>query len=104
MMTDQRIIAGTVNADGSTAHGAGFSVSRVSQGHYQISFRPAFVAISGASVTQIYPGDGDTRDNAVIIKLDVNGVYVKTGDSGGKASDRDFSFVAVGNGSQLAKV
>ncbi|MVA27012.1 hypothetical protein V6582_15110 [Agrobacterium vitis] len=103
-MSDQRIIAGTVKSTGEIISGDGFSVSRVSKGHYQVSFRPAFSKIGGASVTQIFPSDGNTKDNAVIISLDVNGIYVKTGDSGGDATDRNFTFVAVGNGSQTATV
>ncbi|WEO70738.1 hypothetical protein [Agrobacterium vitis] len=103
-MSDQRIIAGTVKSTGEIISGEGFSVSRVSKGHYQVSFRPAFSKIGGASVTQIFPSDGSTRDNAVIISLDVNGVYLKTGGDSGDASDRNFTFVAVGNGSQTATV
>ncbi len=96
-----RIIAGQVKGDGTIISGEDFTASRTTSGHYLISFRPAYNTISGASVTQIYP-DGDTRDNAVIIRLNANELYLKTGDSSGNAQDRDFTFIAGGNGSKPA--
>ncbi|MDK4723700.1 hypothetical protein PH552_30565 [Rhizobium sp. CNPSo 3968] len=95
-----RIIAGTINSDGSVKYGSGFSVSRPSEGHFMISFRPAFSQINGASATEIY--DGDTRDNAVIISLSTTDLYVKVGDSHGDAKNRDFTFIASGIGEVTA--
>jgi hypothetical protein len=97
-----RIIAGTVNANGSQQSGNNFSVTRTSEGHYLVSFRPAYERIDGASVTQIF-NDGNTRDNAVIIRLSATELFLKTGDSNGDAKDRDFSFVSAGTGSVAAK-
>ncbi|WP_320199420.1 hypothetical protein RMR16_003925 [Agrobacterium sp. rho-13.3] len=97
-----RTIAGTINGNGTVKFGTGFTATRSSEGFYLISFRPGFSAIGGASVTQIF-SNGDTRDNAVIQSLTSTELYVKVGDSGGKAKDRDFSFVAAGDGSVTAK-
>ncbi|MCW0453767.1 hypothetical protein [Xanthomonas sacchari] len=97
-----RVVAGVVGADGAVRNGAGYAVAHVSTGHYLVSFQPPFQALDGVSVTQIYPGDGSTCDNAVIIRLDAGEVLLKTGDGGGNQSDRDFSFVAIGQGGALA--
>lgn len=101
-MSDNRIVAGTVDADAKIKNGSGFSVSRTSTGHYQVSFRPAFHNVSGASVTQVYP-EGSTLDNAVIISLSNTDLFLQVGNVSGKNENRDFSFVAVGVGTQDAK-
>lgn len=100
---DNRYIGGTVNANGTVKYEGEFSANRTSEGHYLISFRPAFQAMGGGAVTQIYGNDGDTRDNAVIIRLTNTEVFIKTGDSAGNAKDRDFTFVFAGVGSAPAK-
>jgi len=97
-MTD-RYIAGTVGSNGAPVSGSDFSSTRTTKGHYVVSFRPAFAQISGGAVTQVYPNDGDTRDNAVIISLSADSVYLKTGDSSGDPQDRSFSFIFGGTGS-----
>ncbi|HVE20397.1 MAG TPA: hypothetical protein VNC39_00330 [Acidocella sp.] len=97
-----RIIGGTVNSDGTIKYGSEFSVSRTTEGHYVIAFRPGFAQVSGASATQIFPDDGNTRDNVVIIRLTPSELYLKTGDSNGNAKDRNFSFIATGIGSVAA--
>ncbi len=98
-----RIIAGTVNADGSVLNGSEFTVSKPSKGHYLVSFRPAFEKISGGAVTQIYTSDGDTRDNAVIVKLHNYECYLKTGNASGDTDDRMFTFIFAGTGSTSQK-
>jgi hypothetical protein len=97
-----RIIAGTINPDGTIKYGQEFSVNRVSLGHYLISFRPSFAQVSGGAATQIYP-DGDTRDNAVIITLNATDCLLKTGNSSGQAEDRSFTFIFAGTGKLAAK-
>ena len=97
-----RIIAGTVAANGTAVSGQEFTSLRTSQGHYVVSFQPRFASISGGSVTQVYPNDGDTRDNAVIIALTSESCYYKTGDNEGKASDRSATFIFAGIGSAAA--
>ncbi|QCI98172.1 hypothetical protein [Agrobacterium larrymoorei] len=98
----QRIIAGTINANGSVKFGTGFTATRSSEGFYLISFRPGFESVSGASATQIY-NNGNTRDNAVIQSLNNTELYLKLGNGDGNPSDRDFSFIAAGEGSSAAK-
>lgn len=93
-----RTIAGTVNEDGSAKYGSDFISSRTSEGHYMIEFRPAFGELGGVSVTQIF-NEGNTRDNAVIIRLNASHAFIKTGNDSGSARDRSFSFVAAGTGS-----
>jgi len=97
-MENLRIIRGTVNPDGSTAVGAGFTVSREDTGRYSITF-PPFPSPPSGSATQISFGSGNggvTTDNAVFIEIDIDKVRVKTGASDGKASDRAFTFVILG--------
>lgn len=97
-----RIIAGTVNANGSIRHGNAFSVTRTSKGHYLVAFRPAFASLSGGASTQVYPNDGNTKDNVVIVALGPNDALLKTGDDNGNAQDRDFTFVFAGTGEVAA--
>ncbi|NTJ42042.1 hypothetical protein G6L28_05420 [Agrobacterium larrymoorei] len=101
-MTD-RTIAGIVNADGTIRAGDEFSVSRTSEGHYVVSFRPAFDQLHGVSATQVFPNDGNTRDNVVIIRLSESELFLKTGDGDGNAKNRDFTFVAAGNGKKTGR-
>ena len=98
----ERTVAGTINGNCTVKFGTGFTATRSSEGFYLISFRPGFTAIGGATVTQIFE-NGDTRDNAVIQSLNNTELSVKVGDSGGKAKDREFSFVAAGDGSMVAR-
>ena len=95
-----RVIAGTVNKDGTIRDGKEFSVVRTEKGRYAISFRPAFASILGAAATQVF--DGNTRDNVVFPHVGSSELLVKTGDSGGDRSDRPFTFVAVGIGEVAA--
>jgi len=69
-----------------------------------------FPSVPSGSVTQVYQGNnhfdlnqvdahpkgGNTRDNAIIVSLQPDHMIVKTGDDGGNASDRAFSFIVVG--------
>jgi hypothetical protein len=96
-MANGRIIAGVVNADGTKKSGKDFTSLKTSTGHYVVEFRPAFTYVDGGSATQIFPKDGDTRDNLVIISLDANTAEIKTGGSGGNAADRSFTFIFAGD-------
>jgi hypothetical protein len=102
-----RMIRGVVKGDGGPVAGSGFSVKKSGAGLYDIQFTPAFPSVPGASATQIYgdlfqgsaaatSGGGDTKDNAVIAHLSADRMRVKTGDGGGSASDRNFSFIVIG--------
>lgn len=85
-----------------------FSVIRVDTGIYLIDFKdgtftgtPALVATQqhggGGSWTDFASAGSSTRDNVVILALDKDHAKLKTGDDNGKASDRNFSFIAMGN-------
>jgi len=91
-----KTIAGTVDADGNIISGAGFNINKVSKGHYVIIFEPPFARVGGGSASQVFRGDGDTRDNVVFVNLDNASCEAKTGDSGGKAQDRKFTFIFFG--------
>ena len=96
-------IYGTVSKDGKKLGGDGYSVSHTKDsGIYFVTFEHPFNKLPGASTTQIYPNDpnskgGDTRDNALLIYLSTEQMNVKTGESGGKAEDRDFTFIVIGD-------
>lgn len=87
--------------------GSKSTVSRQGQGIYLVHFNAGFTKTPACAVTQQFSGNskwddyssngGDTRDNAVIITLDKDHVRVKTGDLGGGAQDRNFSFIAIGD-------
>ncbi|WP_045726647.1 hypothetical protein [Xanthomonas sp. GPE 39] len=97
-MTHVRAVASVVGADAVVRHGSGFSVTHVSTGHCRVNFQPPLQALQGASVTQIDGADGNTCDNAVIILADATQLLLKTGDGAGNQSDRDFTFVVIGQG------
>jgi hypothetical protein len=97
-----RIVRGCIQSNGSVDAGIGFSVNKVGEGQYVITFNTAFPSRPSASVTQVYPGfdgvgpSGNTLDNAVIVRLDPLSLKVKTGDINGAARDRAFTFVVFG--------
>jgi hypothetical protein len=101
----QRLIRGTVNADGSIAGGGGFSVAKDGAGRYRITFATLFADIPSASATQIFTGvgsvaatnSGSTLDNAVIYGISSSGINIATGDGSGNRGDRAFSFIIVGS-------
>lgn len=104
---------GTINGYGTknpTIHtGSGdFRVTRLGTGLYLIDFADGtFKEAPGMTITQQYSSSsswtdfssngGNTRDNATIVALDHGQAKVKTGDADGNASDRNFSFIAIGN-------
>ncbi|NJL26774.1 MAG: hypothetical protein HC897_02295 [Thermoanaerobaculia bacterium] len=85
-----------------------FEVTRLGKGLYTIYFTSAtFTKIPAFVVTQQFSGSstwgdfssagGDTKDNAVIVALSSTQAKIKTGEQGGNASDRNFSFIAIGD-------
>ena len=101
---------GNVTAYGTkspTIAGSGATILRDEQGIYYIDFQVKFTNIPAFVATQQYSANdkwddtsskgGDTRDNVTIIALSATHAKVKTGDSGGNAQDRNFSFIAIGN-------
>jgi hypothetical protein len=103
-----RMLRGVVNQDGTKYAGEGFTVTRFKEGLYDVVFAPGFPSVPGASVTQVFggispgnapatsEGSGWTTDNAVIAHLSADRMRVKTGQSGGYAADRFFSFIVIG--------
>ena len=97
-----RIIRGTITAAGGIADGSGFSVAQQSNYLTKITFTTAFSSTPTVVVTQQYPDNnsstegGDTRDNAIIVRVHDNCVYVKCGKNDGDGQYRRFHFIAVG--------
>lgn len=94
----QRFVGGVVAGWGQIFTGeGGFTVDHTSLGHYSILFEPRFNRITACVVTQAPGFDGDTRDNATAISITNESCRIKTGDADGNASDRNFSFIAIGD-------
>jgi len=93
-----RFTGGRITNTGGIASGTGdFSISHESVGHYDIIFTPRFQSLAAVVATQVTGFEPNTLDNAVIIAASEVQCRVKVGDSHGNASDRGFSFVAIGN-------
>ncbi len=94
-----RTFGGTVTKSG-VGPFKGFTVTHTEgTGIYTIVFQKAFTELPGAAVTQVFPGSGQggsTRDNAILIEIVKSQMKLKTGDDGGSAVDRAFSFVVSG--------
>ena len=98
---------GTIQANGEPAQNtrSGGWTSRPAgggDGLYLITFEPSFTEPPTVVVTQLYPNDlsssgGDTRDNAVVVGIDNNELKIKTGNSSGNGTNREFAFIALGN-------
>lgn len=97
-----RVVRGTVNGDGNVADGAGFSLARESNWLTKIIFNTAFAATPTIVATQQYPDNnnssdgGNTKDNAIIVKVDRWAAWVKCGNNDGSGSWRRFHFIAMG--------
>jgi len=92
-----RQVAGHINANGDIVSGTGdFATIHRATGHYQIVFEPQLKRIVSAVATQIFPPDGSTLDNTVIIHISNEECFLHTGGSSGSDADRDFCFIAVG--------
>ena len=98
------VLYGNINSDGSTKSGSGeFSSRKAGNGEYVVTFRPKFHGVPSVIATQNYPGwsdfgssGGSTKDNCTIVAVSYGEVKIKTGDGDGKATDRNFCFIAVG--------
>ncbi|WP_394203062.1 hypothetical protein [Shewanella waksmanii] len=96
------IIGGNINADGTLYSGNYVSVIKESTGIYEITFAEAFSKVPSILLTQNHPSWGDfsskggsTIDNCTIIAVDKTKVKVKTGNSSGEVSNRNFSILAI---------
>jgi hypothetical protein len=91
-----RMVRGTVNANGQTLAGAGFTVSHPKTGEFRIAFTPGFSGLPSASVTQLaVQSNSVTSDNALIGSISTDAILVFTG-HGSTRVNRDFSFVVMG--------
>ena len=97
-----RVVRGPASAGGTVAHGAGFSLARESNWLTKIIFNTAFAATPTIVATQQYPDNnnssdgGNTKDNAIIVKVDRWAAWVKCGNNDGSGSWRRFHFIAMG--------
>jgi hypothetical protein len=97
-MPPLRFTGGRIASNGGIQSGTGdFRVGHESVGHYDITFAPPFKSLAAVVATQIPGFEPDTRDNAVIVSASETQCRVKVGDSVGSASDRGFSFIAIGD-------
>ena len=98
-MSTQTTLWGSIEKNGTIVSGSGgFSVKRESTGNYTVLFNTAFNNNPAVVGSQWGYGSGEnTRDNVIFPTLSAGSVTVQTGDGGGNYSDRNFSFVAIGN-------
>lgn len=96
-----RNIWGCVNKDASIHSGAGFTADHLGNGLYLITYKVPFDQPPAVVLTQNYPNweefgsnGGNTMDNAVLVASDELKFKVKTGNSSGDASDRNFAFIS----------
>jgi len=95
----QLLLWGSIEKDGTiVSSSGGFSVKRESTGNYSILFKNQFTSNPAITGAQWGYGTGQsTLDNVIFPSLSGGGANVQTGDSYGKYTDRNFSFIAVGN-------
>jgi hypothetical protein len=100
-----RWVWGCVNSNGTRHSGTGFTSSQIMTAVYEIKYDKAFSSVPAVVVTQNYPAwnvvsdnqdGGDPRDNAVLVASNATGCRIKTGDNNGKATPRNFTFIALG--------
>lgn len=98
-----RIVWGCINKDGSAHSGSGFDIDHLGDGLYLVTYGTPFQNPPAVVLTQNYKNwddfgynGGDTRDNCVLVAADRLKFKVKTGDSGGDGTDRNFTFISTG--------
>jgi len=89
-----RIVWGNISGDADIYAGNGFKVTR-NGNHFLITFNTPFTSLPCVVTQQM--GDGNTRDNT-LAKVEMDKMYVYTGDSSGDKCHRPFSFLAIGLG------
>jgi hypothetical protein len=88
--TGLRVVRGTINANGTIAHGSGFTVNKTATGTYIIQFNPAFsAACSGTANLYGSPG-------FILTAESVTDLLVNTFNTSSVAADLKFSFIAAG--------
>ncbi|TRL31731.1 methyltransferase domain-containing protein [Rhizobium straminoryzae] len=92
-----RIISGSVKADGSILQGQGFQVSHKGAGHYLIVFQPPLLEVAGGMV-QLIDAQGARGWRAGVGSVDGLHATIRIDDAAARASDAHFSFVFSGRG------
>lgn len=103
----QKIIYGCVWKNGTKYSGEGFTAKQPKTGIYEITFDKPFNSPPAVTATQQYAvgnnnwndfanNGGNVKDNVVIIALDEKRVKLKTGNSDGIETSRNFTFIAIG--------
>jgi hypothetical protein len=93
-----KTIYGTVASDGRIISGSGFISQRQNNGTYVIDFEPGFSNIPAIVGSQTGYGNINENplDGIVFPYLNQGSATALTGDSSGGKTDRQFSFIAIG--------
>lgn len=100
-MADLRFLWGVVDPDGNPISGSGYRCQRIDEGLYLIVFDESYSGSPAVIGTQIFPNElssfgGNTRDNLVVVGVEVDRCKIKVGDAEGKSRNRWFSFLVAG--------
>lgn len=94
-----RIIWGSINADGSIKSGSDdFAVERTAGGKYTVSFNNGFSMTPAVVATQNNFGNSSesNQDSVAVPFVNKNSFEIVTGDSSGNIQNRSFGFIAIG--------
>lgn len=91
-------VYGTIGKDGKAISGSGFESSAQKTGQYLIDFDQKFIDIPAIVGSQTGWNDLDENplDNVVFPLLNISSATALTGGSNGALSNRQFSFIAIG--------
>jgi len=94
------IASGRVAEDATVISGNNFVPVKIGTGLYTVVFTPPFASRPTVIASQVYAGKnetgGNTKDNALVVAVTAERAVIKTGTPNGNASDRQFTFIAVG--------
>jgi 2-polyprenyl-3-methyl-5-hydroxy-6-metoxy-1,4-benzoquinol methylase len=90
-----RIVSGSVKADGSVLAGQGFQVARKGAGRYLLVFQPPLNDVEGG-MTQLSGGESAKGWRAAVVSVDGLHAAIAIRDALGTDSDCDFSFMFSG--------
>ena len=94
-----RLIRGSVDPTGQIVAGAGFRVTKVGRGLYDIVFSVKYPSRPTVVATQYFAGSGNggnTRDNCTVVSVSSTTCRLKCGNGDGEPSDRHFEFIVMG--------
>lgn len=90
-----RIVSGSIKADGSVLAGQGFQVSRKAAGRYLLVFQPPLNDVEGG-MTQLSGGESARGWRASVVSVDGLHAAIDIKDAAGKDCDCNFSFMFSG--------